>query len=91
MTYRDAFKVWQRAYFAALLWEHNGNMTHVAKAAGMNRNGLYRMLQKIGLDPRRLVTNLTLEQGPEGLVVKGLVKQRRRGNRGNAAWQELGQ
>ncbi|MDX2012668.1 MAG: sigma 54-interacting transcriptional regulator [Myxococcaceae bacterium] len=45
----DAF---EREYLAALIAEHRGNMSAVARAADLARSQLYRLLEKHGLTPK---------------------------------------
>jgi DNA-binding NtrC family response regulator len=42
---------YERVYFMALLAECQGNITHVARRAGMDRMSIYRALTRLGLDP----------------------------------------
>ncbi len=39
------------AYFEKLLHHYHGNIARVAEHAGLNRRHLYRLLEKLGLDP----------------------------------------
>ncbi|HEY5920839.1 MAG TPA: sigma 54-interacting transcriptional regulator [Kofleriaceae bacterium] len=47
---REAWQRWfEREYLTDLLRRHNGNVSAAAKAAGMHRTHLYRLLQRAGL------------------------------------------
>jgi transcriptional regulator of acetoin/glycerol metabolism len=39
----------EREYVSGLLKKHRGNMSEVARAAGLNRSYLYRLVKKHGL------------------------------------------
>lgn len=51
MTYYKALAAFQRRYYAKLLKRARGNVTVVARLAGMDRCNLYRALARLGLDP----------------------------------------
>jgi DNA-binding NtrC family response regulator len=52
-TYKDAKAAvmadFERGYIAALLEEHNGNVSAAARAAGIHRNILHRMMARYGI------------------------------------------
>ncbi|WP_010582120.1 sigma-54-dependent transcriptional regulator [Schlesneria paludicola] len=39
------------SYLSALLTKHDGNISHAARAAGLSRQGLHKLLSRHGLDP----------------------------------------
>jgi DNA-binding NtrC family response regulator len=48
---RIALEQFERAYLAALLEEHRGSVAEAARAAGLHRGSLYRLLQRHRLEP----------------------------------------
>jgi hypothetical protein len=67
-----------------MLIEHAGNVRKIAKAAGMNRTNVYKVLRRIDLLELRPVT-------PSKAQRRKYDRKTSRGNRGNDAWQRLGQ
>jgi DNA-binding NtrC family response regulator len=55
MPYRDSRRIftelWERRYVEALVAYHDGNVAAAARAAGMDRTNLYRLLRKHALQP----------------------------------------
>jgi hypothetical protein len=47
--YRVAFRDFQVSYWRALYKEYDGNMTHIAEAAGVNRTSIYLIYKKLDL------------------------------------------
>jgi transcriptional regulator of acetoin/glycerol metabolism len=56
-SYKDArlavMEDFERAYLESLLDEHQGNVSQAARAAGLHRNLLHRMMSRYGLDRRK--------------------------------------
>lgn len=52
LCYRDALRNFRVHYYSNLLAVHHGNISHVAKTAGVDRARLYKTLRKLGLFPR---------------------------------------
>lgn len=46
----DAVSGAERAYFEEVLRQHRGNVAESARAAGMSRQGLHKLLKKLGID-----------------------------------------
>lgn len=46
----STIEIFERSYLAKLLAEHQGNITHAAKAAGKERRSFQRLLRKYALD-----------------------------------------
>lgn len=81
MTYRDALRQWERQFFSLLMLEHEGRVQDIAKACGLNRTHLYRILERLELVELRPLRVLS---------EKNLDRRTRRDNKGNDAWQQLG-
>ena len=45
-----AMKEFERSYLAAMLYEHRGNVSHAARAAGKDRRTFQRLLRKYSID-----------------------------------------
>jgi DNA-binding NtrC family response regulator len=52
-----------RKYFLGLLEIHNGNLTAAARAAGIKRTSIYKVIRRLGVDHRDFV-----DTPPEGVV-----------------------
>ena len=53
MDYRGARDAFERAYLAAILARHHGNITAGAAAIGMAQSNLSRKLKELGIRPSR--------------------------------------
>lgn len=49
VQYREALQEFQTKYWETLLFEHDGNVSKTAKAAGVNRTALHKTLLTLGL------------------------------------------
>jgi DNA-binding NtrC family response regulator len=49
----DSLEGHERRHVAAVLQRHGGNMVHAAKALGVSRRTLYRLIEKYGLGESR--------------------------------------
>jgi DNA-binding NtrC family response regulator len=49
---RETIKVFEKEYLVRLIAEHQGNVTHAARAAGKERRDLGKLLKRHGLDPK---------------------------------------
>ncbi len=52
---REAREAFERLYLEYQLREVDGNMSQLAKRAGMERTHLYRKLRALGIDPKEVV------------------------------------
>ena len=50
--YSDAKDRFERDYVTSLLARHHGNMAAAARQAGIDRSQFFRMVQRLGLDPK---------------------------------------
>jgi transcriptional regulator of acetoin/glycerol metabolism len=50
----DAITVFEKEYLRDLLNRHNGNISHAARTAGIDRKTIHRMLTKYDLDGREV-------------------------------------
>jgi DNA-binding NtrC family response regulator len=50
MGFHEARRQWEREYWSELIERHRGNITHAAEEAGVNRQGVYYLLQRLGID-----------------------------------------
>lgn len=64
MTYLEA----KRAYLVGVLTENNWQVSRAAKAAGMHRTNLYKLMDRYGIHPRAIPA--------EGLPVAPAAPQR---------------
>lgn len=48
-TYHDAVRAFKKTFLARALQAHNGNRTHTARALGLQRTYLTRLLREFGL------------------------------------------
>jgi DNA-binding NtrC family response regulator len=52
VRYRDYMRRCAAEYFAALLVKHDGNVTHAAREAGVNRTALHNKLKSLGFEAK---------------------------------------
>lgn len=52
MTYREYINVCRYTYLKAALKAANGNVTRAAKACGLNRTHMHRLVVELGLAPK---------------------------------------
>ena len=53
LGYQDAVLAFEREYFEALFVQESGNVSQVARVAGLSRGHLHRKVKQLGLDPDR--------------------------------------
>jgi DNA-binding NtrC family response regulator len=54
MARERCLRAFERAYVEALLNDHDGNVTAAARAAGIDRTSMHRLLSRCGVRPRRV-------------------------------------
>jgi len=52
VKYRDARRDFERNYWNEIMVKHGRNVTHAARAAGVNRTDMYKRLKRAGVPTR---------------------------------------
>ena len=72
--FKKAKKLFKKLYLSKLLQAFSGNITDVAKAAGLDRRSVHRLIEELGLDPEEFRGTIAKTQYVKQEAVKSIIQ-----------------
>ena len=74
LSFKKAKKLFKKLYLAKLLQSFSGNITDVAKAAGLDRRSIHRLMDELKLDPEEFRRSIAKAEYVKQEAVRNIIQ-----------------